>query len=170
MSAAAARSLSYCPRKPHGTAICPGWNAIKRGFTCPDCGKKMLVDATSDYFRTETRAKRKCEGITCQLGCMKERLSDLRKNDYAHSPGEKYTVTRGRDMKNLLSGELALMAAPATTPLFLRKYHAKGYDPNLSCPVQICKNAVTRTEKSRAYLTPIHTRNSRYLPAHGCKF
>lgn len=142
----------------------------KRGFTCPDCGKKMLVDATSDYFRTETRAKRKCEGITRQLGCMKERLSDLRKNDYAHSPGEKYTVTRGRDMKNLLSGELALMAAPATTPLFLRKYHAKGYDPNLSCPVQICKNAVARTEKSRAYLTPIHTRNSRYLPAHGCKF
>mgnify|MGYP005803517691 CR=1 FL=1 len=57
---------------------------------------------------------------------MKEMLSDLRKNDYAHGRGEKYTVTRGRDMKNLLSGELALMASPATTPLFLRKYHAKG--------------------------------------------
>lgn len=48
------------------------WNVIKRGFTCPDCGsviqmefldcgKKTLVDATSDYFRTETRANRKCE-------------------------------------------------------------------------------------------------------------
>lgn len=48
------------------------WNEIKRGFTCPDCGsviqmefldcgKKTLVDATSDYFRTETRANRKCE-------------------------------------------------------------------------------------------------------------
>lgn len=60
------------------------------------------------------------------LGRMKEMLSDLRKNDYAHGRGEKYTVTRGRDMKNLLSGELALMASPATTPLFVRKYHAKG--------------------------------------------
>lgn len=48
------------------------WSVIKRGFTCPDCGsviqmefldcgKKTLVDATSDYFRTETRANRKCE-------------------------------------------------------------------------------------------------------------
>lgn len=66
------------------------------------------------------------QGITRQLGRMKEMLSDLRKNDYAHDRGEKYTVTRGRDMKNLLSGELALMASPATMPLFLRKYHAKG--------------------------------------------
>ena len=66
------------------------------------------------------------QGITRQLGRMKEMLSDLRKNDYAHGRGEKYTVTRGRDMKNLLSGELALMASPATTPLFLCKYHAKG--------------------------------------------
>lgn len=48
------------------------WNAVKRGFTCPDCGsviqmefldcgRKTLVDATSDYFRTETRDNRKCE-------------------------------------------------------------------------------------------------------------
>ncbi len=47
---------------------------------------------------------------------MKGMLSDLRKNDYV----------RGRDMKNLLSGELALMASPATMPLFLRKHNAKG--------------------------------------------
>lgn len=64
--------------------------------------------------------------ITRQLGRMKEMLSDLRKNDYAHGRGEKYTITRGRDLKNLLSGELALLASPATTPLFLRKYNAKG--------------------------------------------
>lgn len=64
--------------------------------------------------------------ITRQLGRMKEMLSDLRKNDYAHGRGEKYTVSRGRDLKNLLSGELALLASPATTPLFLRKYNAMG--------------------------------------------
>ena len=66
------------------------------------------------------------QDITRQLGRMKEMLSDLRKNDYAHGRGEKYTITRGRDLKNLLSGELALLASPATTPLFLRKYNAKG--------------------------------------------
>ena len=65
-------------------------------------------------------------GITRHLGRMKEMLSELRKNDYAHGRGEKYAITRGRDLKNLLSGELALLASPATTPLFLRKYNAKG--------------------------------------------
>ena len=65
-------------------------------------------------------------GITRQLGRMKEMLSELRRNDYAHGRGEKYSITRGRDLKNLLSGELALLASPATMPLFLRKYNAKG--------------------------------------------
>ena len=65
-------------------------------------------------------------GITRQLGRMKEMLSDLRKNDYAHGRGEKYSIMRGHDLKTLLSGELALLASPATTPLFLRKYNAKG--------------------------------------------
>ena len=48
------------------------WNARRQGFTCPDCGsviqmefldcgKKTLVDATPEYFRTETRSNRKCE-------------------------------------------------------------------------------------------------------------
>ena len=66
------------------------------------------------------------QDITRQLGRMKEMLSELRKNDYAHGRGEKYSITHGRDLKNLLSGELALLASPATTPLFLRKYSAKG--------------------------------------------
>lgn len=61
-------------------------------------------------------------GITRQLGRMKEMLSDLRKNAYAYGRGEKYSLTRGRDLKNLLSGELALLASPTTDPLFLRKY------------------------------------------------
>ena len=64
--------------------------------------------------------------ITRQLGRMKEVLSSLRKNAYAHGRGEKFSLTRGRDLRNLLSGELALLASPATTPLFLRRYNAKG--------------------------------------------
>lgn len=66
------------------------------------------------------------QGITRQLGRMKEMLSDLRKNDYAHGRGEKYAIAHGRDLKNLLSGELVLLASPDTMPLFLRKYNAKG--------------------------------------------
>ena len=66
------------------------------------------------------------QDITRQLGRMKEVLSALRKNAYAHGRGEKFSLTRGHDLKNLLSGELALLASPATTPLFLRRYAAKG--------------------------------------------
>lgn len=66
------------------------------------------------------------QDITRQLGRMKEVLSALRKNAYAHGRGEKFSLTRGRDLQNLLSGELALLASPATTPLFLRRYNAKG--------------------------------------------
>ena len=66
------------------------------------------------------------QDITRQLGRMKEVLSALRKNAYAHGRGEKFSLTRGRDLQNLLSGELALLASPTTTPLFMRRYAAKG--------------------------------------------
>ena len=66
------------------------------------------------------------QDITRQLGRMKEVLSALRKNAYAHGRGEKFSLTRGRDLRNLLSGELALLASPATTPLFMRRYASKG--------------------------------------------
>lgn len=66
------------------------------------------------------------QDVTRQLGRMKEVLSVLQKNAYAHGRGEKFSLTRGRDLQNLLSGELALLASPATTPLFMRRYAAKG--------------------------------------------
>lgn len=66
------------------------------------------------------------QDVTRQLGRMKEVLSTLRKNAYAHGRGEKFSLTRGRDLQNLLSGEMALLASPATTPLFMRRYAAKG--------------------------------------------
>lgn len=66
------------------------------------------------------------QDVNRQLGRMKEVLSALRKNAYAHGRGEKFSLTRGRDLQNLLSGELALLASPATTPLFMRRYATKG--------------------------------------------
>lgn len=54
------------------------WDARRQGFTCPDCGsviqmefmdcgKRTLTDATPEYFRTETRANRKCGGCGAVL-------------------------------------------------------------------------------------------------------
>lgn len=54
------------------------WDARRQGFTCPDCGsvvqmefmdcgKRTLTDATPEYFRTETRANRKCESCGAVL-------------------------------------------------------------------------------------------------------
>lgn len=57
-----------------------------------------------------------------QLGRMKEVVAELRRNAYLYGRGEKYSLTLGKDLKNVLSGELAMLAAPATTPLFLRRY------------------------------------------------
>ena len=90
----------------------------------PD-GKSRLAENNYDLL-DRVKHNPMLLGITRQLGRMKEMLSVLRKNDYAHGRGEKYSITRGRDLKNLLSGELALLASPATTPLFLRRYNAKG--------------------------------------------
>lgn len=71
------------------------------------------------------RGNEMLQSITRQLGRMKEMLSDLRKNAYAYGRGEKYALTLGRDLKNVLSAELGLLAAPETAPLFLRRYNAK---------------------------------------------
>lgn len=57
-----------------------------------------------------------------QLGRMKEVIAELRRNAYLYGRGEKYSLTLGKDLKNVLSGELAMLAAPETTPLFLRRY------------------------------------------------
>lgn len=114
-----------------GAAVRSGMDAAVMAQSVTQCWGNENAEAAQQAEHNQelldrVRNNPMLQGITRQLGRMKEMLSDLRKNDYAHGRGEKYTVTRGRDMKNLLSGELALMASPATTPLFLRKYHAKG--------------------------------------------
>ena len=86
------------------------------------CGEKNSVD--QDLLK-RLRSNETLRGITRQLGRMKEMLSDLRKNAYAYGRGEKYSLTQGRDMKNVLSAELALLASPDTTPIFIKRYNAK---------------------------------------------
>ncbi len=59
--------------------------------------------------------------IMRHLGRMMEMISDLRHNAYHYGRGEKYSLTLGKDLKNVLSGELAMLATPETTTLFLRR-------------------------------------------------
>ncbi len=98
------------------TAICWGGDEHDSASKMKNHSELQKKLQENDYLRDITR----------QLGRMKEVLSSLRKNAYVHGHGEKFSLTRGRDLRNLLSGELALLASPATTPLFLRRYNAKG--------------------------------------------
>lgn len=59
--------------------------------------------------------------ITRYLGRYKELLTKARKNGYAYGRGEKYTLEYGGKLGQALSSEFALLAAPETLPLFLRK-------------------------------------------------
>ena len=59
--------------------------------------------------------------ITRHLGRFKEMLAQARKNGFAYSRGEKYTLELGGDMSRALTSEFSLLALPETIPLFLRK-------------------------------------------------
>lgn len=63
--------------------------------------------------------------IAKYLGRLKEMIQRKRMNAYAYGCGEKYTLELGNNLSRVLSSELALLASPETTPLFLRKYQRK---------------------------------------------
>ena len=59
------------------------------------------------------------------LGRFREILAQSRKNGYAYGRGEKYSLELGNDISRALTSELAMLASPATVPLFLQKYQQK---------------------------------------------
>lgn len=63
--------------------------------------------------------------IARSLGKYRELILDKRKNRFAYGRGEKYDLTFGNDITNCLSSELALLGAPETEILFMRKYEQK---------------------------------------------
>ena len=63
--------------------------------------------------------------ISRYLGRFREMFAQSRKNGYAYGRGEKYALELGNDLSRALTSELALLASPATMPLFLRKYQRK---------------------------------------------
>ena len=63
--------------------------------------------------------------ISRYLGRFREMFAQSRKNGYAYGRGEKYALELGNDLSRALTSELAMLASPATMPLFLRKYQRK---------------------------------------------
>ena len=63
--------------------------------------------------------------IAKYLGKYREIFAQAKKNGYAYGRGEKYSLELGNDITRALTSELAMLAAPETTPLFLRKYQRK---------------------------------------------
>ena len=63
--------------------------------------------------------------IARHLGRFREIFAQGKKNGYAFGRGEKYSLELGNDLSRALTSELAMLASPATTPLFLRKYQRK---------------------------------------------
>ena len=78
---------------------------------------KALLDRVS---RNETLKR-----ISEILGRYREIIADKRKNGFSYGLGEKYDITYGNDISNCLSSELALLGAPETEILFLKRYYEK---------------------------------------------
>ena len=60
------------------------------------------------------------------LGRLKELIRGKRKNGYAYGRGETYSLELGGNVSRALGAEFALLAAPETVPLFLRKLQRRG--------------------------------------------
>ena len=63
--------------------------------------------------------------ISKYLGRFREMLVQKKQNGYAYGRGEKNSLELGSDLSRALTSELAMLAAPETLPLFLRKYQRR---------------------------------------------
>lgn len=52
----------------------------------------------------------------------REIFAQGKRNGYAYGRGEKYSLELGNNLSRAITSELAMLASPLTTPLFLRKY------------------------------------------------
>ncbi len=63
--------------------------------------------------------------VSRYLGRFREIFAQGKRNGYAYGRGEKYSLELGNDLSRALTSELAMLAAPETLPLFLRKYQRR---------------------------------------------
>jgi len=68
------------------------------------------------------RASESLRDVSRYLGRFREIFAQGKQNGYAYGRGGKYSLELGNDLSRALTSELAMLAAPETLPLFLRKY------------------------------------------------
>ena len=71
------------------------------------------------------RSSKALRDISKYLGRFREIFAQGKRNGYAYGRGEKYSLELGNDLSHALTSELAMLAAPETLPLFLRKYQRR---------------------------------------------
>jgi hypothetical protein len=71
------------------------------------------------------RESQKLLEISKYLGRFREIFAQGKKNAYSYGRGETYSVELGNNLSRTLTSELAMLSAPETLPLFLRKYQNK---------------------------------------------
>jgi uncharacterized protein with von Willebrand factor type A (vWA) domain len=71
------------------------------------------------------RKSQKLLEISKYLGRFREIFAQGKKNAYSYGRGETYSVELGNNLSRTLTSELAMLSAPETLPLFLRKYQNK---------------------------------------------
>ncbi len=89
-----------------------------------DPGDMARSPANLELLKT-VRKSDKLRDISNYLGRFREIFAQGKKNGYAYGRGEKYALELGGDLSRASTSELAMRAAPATMPLFLRKYQRK---------------------------------------------
>ena len=71
------------------------------------------------------RGSKTLRDIAKYLGRFREIFAQGKRNSYAYGRGETYALELGNNLSRALTSELALLAAPETIPLFIRKYERK---------------------------------------------
>jgi len=71
------------------------------------------------------RASANLRDVSRYLGRFREIFAQGKRNGYTYGRGEKYSLEIGNDLSRALTSELAMLAAPETLPLFLRKYQRR---------------------------------------------
>ena len=91
------------------------------------------IDEPGDLQRTpanltlleRVRASEPLRDVSRYLGRFREIFAQRKRNGSAYGRGEKYSLELGRDLSRAITSELAMLAAPETAPLFLRKYQRR---------------------------------------------
>ncbi len=91
------------------------------GAWSDDPGNLEKNEANADLLAL-VRKSQVLRDIAKYLGRFREIFAQGKRNGYAYGRGEKYALELGRDLSRALTSELAMLASPQTTPLFLRKY------------------------------------------------